>query len=560
MAEMGGCEQAVINVSGATDHLYAALDWLGYACEIYNANGSLIWWGYVDEVTVQNGALTMRRALEEYANRVAVAYSYTDGNQATQRGTTDWTTDESGIATYGTKEWLETLAEGDETVALTLRGQTLVTRSSARVACETNTDAPRAQVICRGHWYKLNWLYWRQEAGKVAYEEDFPDEEQALKAEYTATTISFQANDNIYDSAPTFAWIKAGDEITVIGSSQGGNNTTWEVQNVQQSNHINVEPDNIVTSGAGASVTLIRGSVRCHKVAQSFEIVGDVAWKAFTIAVQVKREGAPTDSLRVELCSDSSGSPGSVIDYADMPFSGITDSLAWVEVSLDDTPTLSPATDYWIVLSRTGSGDAENYGAVGWSTVAGYGDGTVKRYDGSSWATVSPAVSVPFRVLGKRETTSQVDDIINGAIEHLPDGATIFNASGRNTLQYRDGDLRMLEEIINLLRLGTSGGQRLIASVTPEKLVLVHTPPTNADYVYRMDGKLYSLVAGPVDAGVVIAGVYVDLELPMAASGIRSEISPVYVVWSEFDASAMTLNWRSLGVQDIVDAWMGLAA
>lgn len=558
--ELGGCETAVIDVRGAVDGLYEALNWLGYDCEIYTAQGTLVWWGYVDEASVQNGALTMRRSLDEYANKVAVAYSYTDGNQASQRGTTDWISDASGVTTFGTKEWLETLSEGDETVALTLRAQTLSARSAARVQCETNTDAPRGVLTCRGYWNKLNWLYWSQTAGKTAYEDDFPDEEMGLKAEQTATTISFEASDNIRDSAPTLAWVQAGAEITVLGSSEGANNATWEVQNVQQSNHINVEPDNIVTSGAGASVTIVRGAVRCHKVAQSFSIVGSVAWQAYTIAVQVKRVESPTDSLRIELCSDSSGSPGTVLDSADVAFSTITDGMTWVEATLDDTPTLSASTLYWIVLSRTGSGDPVNYGAVGWSTAAGYADGLVKRYDGSTWTTVSPSVDVPFRVLGKRATTDQVSDIITAAAAHFPGGVTIFNASGRNTLQYRDGDLRMLEEVVNLLRLGTSGGSRLVASVTPEKKVLVNTPPTSTEYVYRMDGRLYSLVAGEIEAGRVIAGVYVDLDLPQAASGIRSEISPVYVVWSEFDASEMTLNWRSLGVQDLVDAWMGLAA
>lgn len=557
--EMGGCDQAMIGVSGATERLMEVLGWLGVDVEIYNASGSLVWWGYVDEVTVQNGVLALRRSLDEFANRVAVAYSYTDGSQASQRGTTDWDEDATSVLTFGVKEWLETLSEGDETIALMLRGQSLTARATVRPSVETNDDAPRGQLICKGHWHKLNWLYWEQPAGKVAYEEDFPDEEQPLKAEYTATTISFTTSDNIYDTVVSFGWVKSGDEIAVSGASQAANNATWTVQDVDMSNHINVEPDNIVAESAGASVTIARGGARCHKVAQSFVIAGSTAWQAYTVAVQALREGEPTDSLRIELCSDSSGSPGTVLDSADIAFSTLTDSLAWVECALVATPSLAPSTTYWIVLSRTGSADPVNYGAVGWSTAAGYADGTVKRYNGSSWAAVSPSVDLPFKVFGKRETTSQVSDIISAAAAKFPGGCTIFNASGRQTLQFRDGDVRMLDEVVNLLRLGTATGERLVASVTPEKRLIVHTPPSAVNYTYRMDGRLSSLVAGEIDAGHLIAGESVGLDLPAAMSGVQSEISPVYVVWSEYDATAGRLNWKSLGVQDLVDAWMGLA-
>ena len=114
------------------------------------------------------------------------------------------------------------------------------------------------------------------------------------------------------------------------------------------------------------------------KLAQSFQLTGGEAWDASSIAVKISKTGSPTDTFYIDLCSDSSGSPGTVLSTGSQTGPNLPDSRDWLSLTLASEVPLSPSTTYWIVLRRSGAVDASNYVTVTvdedlWRAVDGMG-------------------------------------------------------------------------------------------------------------------------------------------------------------------------------------------
>ncbi len=79
----------------------------------------------------------------------------------------------------------------------------------------------------------------------------------AAPMSYTGTDVAFSAPNQISAGGADFSSLVVGQQITVTGSSQAGNNATWTVAAVSVNGQIiTVAGSSIVTSGAGASVTV----------------------------------------------------------------------------------------------------------------------------------------------------------------------------------------------------------------------------------------------------------------------------------------------------------------
>lgn len=382
----------------------------------------------------------------------------------------------------------------------------------------------------------------------------------------TDTTIYFEAQDDIWVSGTAFAGLAEGDVIQVEGSAS--NDGIYEIQSFENDNHIEVVEKGIVAESAGASITIRRrtwlatvealteedagASITLTaygvKVAQQFTLAHDADWTVAEVALRVRLVGAPADSLKVELCADSSGSPGTVLDSGTLASSGITTSMDWRVVTLNNTDTISYGTDYWIVVSRTGSNDADNYYILDVDEDLGYSGGAMKLWTGSAWVARSPDADMPFVVWGNEATSAQMERIADTAGQFLDD-VEVIDASGIATRQYREGEMTARDEFEALLEVGADDGSRMLATVNQAKRLLISkqaAAASNTDWQVMNDGRLVSPLGEPVEEGRTPAGRWLHLaEIPGQVDAV-APISPVFVERATYHADGRIV-WEPEG-------------
>lgn len=381
---------------------------------------------------------------------------------------------------------------------------------------------------------------------------------------YTSSTIRFEAAEQIADDdtgigQSGFGFLENNDFIKVSGSSGGSNDRYWRL-NEAEADHLVTQKwwgYNIVTQSHGASVTIQKMlaiavneplnngypgdsctlSMAGQKVAQKF--VNSIGtWTANEVMLCIRKESGPTDAVKVELCADSAGAPGTVLASQNVNASDIGTELTWKRWAFASPTTLSVATSYWLVISRTTTPTDGSFFEVAVDTELSYGDGVMRLWDGSAWVVREEDADLAFQVWGTRENTTQVRDMILAS--EFMTGVDIENTSGVATRHWRDGYTTALDEINALLEQGTSSGGRIMATVTPERRVRIFTEPTQTEETgHRIgtDGRLYTSLDLPVSAGVCpvgqwawIPGVPVDLRL--------HSVSPIMMDAIEYDSES----------------------
>lgn len=611
-AALGGYEQAEIEVAGPEDLLPEVHRWLGYYVAIFNDNHNEVWFGKVMQTTKRGRNRQTTKSLDDMVNRIAVAYSYTDGNGNAVNGTTDWADDTDSQSRYGIKEQLQSQGDLEELQAAALRDNALSDLSKpVKVVGLGASGDVGGVLLCRGLWATMAWRLYNQAGGVIRNDvtgtvehllgwglssntlgfeanmdriHDINARLEALRkddviivsgasnggnngqftveqtatldpASCTATTIRFEANDDILDTGNGLDFVQSNEMIKVSGSAVGGNNRYYFTKDDVQADHITISPD-VTASAAGPSVTIQQGhsisvvgaltteypastvtlTARGTLVAQSFTMPADVPFLLAEIFVRVKRVGTPSDYLSVAVRADVSGSPsGSSIETVTLLGSGLSEDMSWSKATFSRSNALSYGTTYWLVLTRTGSNDADNYYMIDLSEDLTYADGAFKLWNGSAWVARSPDVDMPFQIWSQRETTAQIGDILTAAGQFVV-AQDIQVASGRYSRQYRDADQSALAELEPLLKAGVSGGRRLLASVTPDRVVHIYQEPTyNADVAPVLNGNNEMMDvsgASPWEPGKLPAGQWVTLtdELPDDAA--------VFIERAEYDATA----------------------
>lgn len=150
------------------------------------------------------------------------------------------------------------------------------------------------------------------------------------------------------------------------------------------------------------------------------------------------------------------------------------------------------------------------------------------------------------------ETTQQIADMVNGAGQFFS-GVDIMDSSGVLASEYRDGDGTAQDELVNLLRTGTSAGQRLLATVTPERFLRVYREPSAANVALHLttDGRISDRVGNPLPDGVLPVGRWLALKDVIPGTALTAHLaspSPFFVERAEYDVEGghMTLEPRGL--------------
>ena len=400
---------------------------------------------------------------------------------------------------------------------------------------------------------------------------------------YTASTISFDPTDDVHDdTAEGLGFINDYDIITIAGAATSSHNSTRFVTDAISATHITVsKPPDIELEAAGNSITITQAgyvetnttftdelpsasvTLTAHgvQVAQKFTLAANVTWTVNDIAIRAKKVGLPSDNLGLALYSDSSGSPGSLIEAAAIAASTVGTAMTWHKFTFGNTNSIAYGTDYWLVISRGGSNDAENYFILDMDEDTGYSGGDLKLWTGAAWVARSPDADMPFIIRGAVETTAQVDTILTDAAQYITD-YDLQDASGVETNQYRVGDGSSLYEIEKLLQSGTNAGNRLLASIDTNKIVSVYQQPTSdigRDYRILSDGTITQPTGALLERGVLPVAKWVRVQGIPEGPDHLAPLSKFFVERAEFHPERNEWVIEPPGTDSVWDTGLQLA-
>lgn len=367
---------------------------------------------------------------------------------------------------------------------------------------------------------------------------------------YSATTISFDPADDINDSAEGLGFVENDYFIYVSGSSA---NTGYHLIDETGDGHIataDALTGTISAEAAGPSISITQG----HRVTVAealtdelpggspvtLTMVGVQLAQRFTaasgytvaqIAIPVGRVGSPADNLVVELMSESASAPGSVLEAVSVTGTElIEDDQPFRWITFGETTTLVQGTSYWIRVRRSGSVDAANYYVLGLTDEAG--GGSCKVWNGSAWVNHPRGLYLPHKVWGAEENGLQIARIVEDAGQFLAGSDVV--TTGRTTPEWRDGTKSAYNELMKLLAQGNSDGKRLLAEVTPERLLRVYAEPDRPDAFgdgdrLATDGTLRGVSGGRRQRGLLPHGEWLVVDELPGYLNAQLEISPLFV-------------------------------
>jgi len=535
----GGFASARIEVSGAREAVASVGRHLAHDVLITSELGQAVWRGYVHEVEIWEGGQTVSLSMDGIVNRVAVAYAHLLPDGGDERRTTAWAQDAHSVSLYGERELLLSSRATTLAAAEAERDATIAryARPEPSFALDDGARGVGATLYCRGYYERFDQIYYTNTKG---LEEHVPTSkaEITLGGQYTASTISFEAQDDIKDSAGGMGGLPEGENFLVSGSAL--NDGEYGVADTKVAGyHFEVSVKTILDEAAGAPITLARDADRATFIDQSFSVASG-PWDVYTVALRLRRVGTAYDYFRVRLWPDSGGNPDTSggVPLAEGAIDGSLIPLEdeWVEIPLTAPCTLAQGVTYHLVLTRTGATDVGIYYVVSVDKDDSYSSGSLKVYKDGSWQASGIGKDLMFRLTGLEDTATQLYDIFSASGFFVAGGMLegyVMDADpiGVTSWQYREGDHTCLAEIEDLVALGDGTGDRLLISIDTEKMVRVRSRPARSDLepILRSDGSL----AG-VDPGQMVAGQWVRVGNPLVTMAMGTDA--VFAEECEYDA------------------------
>lgn len=380
---------------------------------------------------------------------------------------------------------------------------------------------------------------------------------------YTANTIFFDPVDDIMDSASGLGFVRADEFLLVQGSVA---NSRYHLIASTGEDHVVTKASitgGITGEGPGPAITLVQGhrATTVETVTNegpgasvSLTLYGHIVYQTFTpdhamncaqVGLKIGKMGSPVDALQVALYTDSAATPLTFVASGSLAGSLISEEEEWQWIPIVGRPDLTPLATYGLVVGRTGTVDPVNYYKVEMVRDTSYGQ--CKAWTGSAWVGHTQLVSLAFRVWGDEDTITQIARLLTDYGQFFAARDLVATASGVRTNQYIDNDQTALEEIEKLLELGTSTGQRLLAKVTPERVVRIWAEPAALEPLARLraDRQIAHAGGGVRPAGQLPAGEWLAVR---SQAAVALATGAVFVDEAEYNTEQdeLTLDFKKV--------------
>ena len=461
---VGGPRDASVSVRGSVEDMVSLVHYLRCPIQIFDGRGEPVWWGYVFSAEIRYGAKQVNVSLGTMSNVVAVAYIAQAQGQQTgnRRETTGYAHDHDSMAIYGNKDKLYSQAVMTMEAAEKLRDYLLETRSYPTLAVtsgESEGGSMSALLLCKGWFGTLNWWHYKQLAG--------------------------------------FEGHITGSGYKMVGGmgSEYGRYTSTANQSFKTEA---VDPWEVL------SVELRLGKSK----------EGDLVTPA-TVGV--------ADRYYLEIQEGPPWSKNILTRSPSYETNELDRSMEWVPLEVDPQITIQPGVVYSWTLHRS------LMSGVGWIWIAG--DTSLGYENGESWQGIGvkeedydayePPIDFQFKILGTRETSVQIADLLDVCGQFINDYDLTPASSGIWTSNYRNGDNTGLYYLRDLLDIGIAGGSRYLAELTAERVLLMYEEPSEVQYWIDEQDNWWSLLNMPVPKSLCPAGVWVEFkDMPPSIKGV----------------------------------------
>ena len=224
------------------------------------------------------------------------------------------------------------------------------------------------------------------------------------------------------------------------------------------------------------------------QIAQSFKIRRDVLLSS--IDLRLRKQGTPSDQLRVDIRADNNGSPASGnLASCSMDTSAMSnEAYAWVRGVFPAQVSLRAGNSYWFVLSRTGAVDAENHYLMAVDENLHFEDGRmlIFRPFAQDWVPRQPEADALFKLT----LLSRVEDELNAMLALAGDilnGFALETTIGLRLPLSATMGMPLLKALKSILALGSVNRDILLMDLGADRFLRIYGAPQSSELAFWMD-------------------------------------------------------------------------
>lgn len=305
-------------------------------------------------------------------------------------------------------------------------------------------------------------------------------------AEHSSVTVSYAPINPPLAPAQSYAVIRCLGDLSVLDSVY----------------YEGADPISIAVTDStdySAGEVLVDGAL---KKAQSFTNTSSDTWAPLSFSIEVSRYDAlfPAQELIIEHCTDSSNTPGAVLETFTIEsedISAVYPDRTTISFTMSGVDSLAPGAKHWLSARANGTGN----GFYVWIRAGdAYADGAYAFYDGVSWTVSVDGYDIQFSLVGGWSIDTQLHAILDESLATFPTAGRTFEDVGSFTLPVsRTSATPALDALKELLRAGGANGRRLLVDIPAPGQIRIYEQPAADDTT-----ELYSIDA--------YTGIYRDAE------------------------------------------------
>jgi hypothetical protein len=324
----------------------------------------------------------------------------------------------------------------------------------------------------------------------------------------------------------------AGEQITVSGATNGGNNGTKRIRTADPL-ELTLEEDT-VDEEVGATITLAPES---KFVRQGFALGDVTTWDTQEIRLWAKVGGSPSDDLVVNVRLDDGGA--TLLTTGSVAASEIGTDWTELSILLDDRITMTNPTAYLLGVTRSGASSVMDCYAVRIDEGGSYPRGQCLIALSTTYSPRSPAADLNFMVVGVRNIVDQIEAMLLAGNQFLS-GVDMLATSSLYTSPLRNGDTTAKAEIERLVDDAAAGRIRILVDEDRTAHVSNESSSTFEELFMLSDGSLETSTGTKIPKWEAPPGVWVKYKELIAVgseAGLLADASRFYVEAWEYDVA-----------------------